>query len=194
MTEDPRLAQQIAIERLQPAGSEDQLRRALFYCHCLHQYSKRTLELLIIRCDNGEFGPLVQEQVPLLSASQLESCYKLLTCISLHMTGLDNSLDSASDWLLEFFSAAAGETDELFESPTAMSIIQKHGSWKRDKMIHDAATDVCQILNFSEDNESFHQQLEQFLVETASYRSELLLFALSQPIEALRRHLDSLDR
>lgn len=194
MTEDQRLAQQIALERLQPAGPEDQLRRALFYCHCLHQYSKRTLELLIARCDNGEFGPRVQEQVPLISASQLESSYKLLTCISLHMTGLDNSLDTASDWLLEFFSTAAGETDELFESPTAMSVIEKHGSWKRDKMIHDVANNVCQILDFSEESESFNHQLEQFLVETASYRSELLLFALSQPTEALRRHLDSLDR
>ncbi len=192
--EDPRTAQQIAIERLQPAQAEDQLRRALFYCHCLHQYSKRTLELLISRCDSGEFGLQIQEQVPLLSDSQLESSYKLLTCISLHMTGLDNSGETASDWLLEFFSDAASETDELFESPTAMSIIQKHGSWKRDRMIHDVANNVCEILKFSEGNEAFNQQLEQFLVETASYRSELLLFALSQPIEALRRHLDSLDR
>lgn len=194
MTEELQTAQQSAIERLRPTGPEDQLRRALFYCHSLHQYAKRSLEVLIARGDSGEFGPQIQQQVPLLTDWQLESSYKLLTCISLHMTGLDNSGETTSAWLLEFFSDAASETDELFASPTAMSVIQKHGSWKRDRMIRDVATNVSEILQFSKENELFNQQLEQFLVGTASYRSELLLFALSQPLEALRRHLDSLDR
>lgn len=199
-------AQQLPLDRLEPADDEDRLRRALFYCHCLHLYSKRTIELLLNRCDAGEFGPTLQERVPQLTDWQLESAYKLITCIHAHMAGLDHCAEDTPPWVLDFFSDIARETDELFPTPAAFDVIQKHGSWKREKMVRDVAAHTSEILKFTEaegapagtaelctsgsHNDEFNAQLGQFLIDSASYRSELLLFALSQPIEALRRHLE----
>lgn len=189
----------LQIERLEPEDGEDLLRRSLFYCHCLHLYSKRTLELLLNRADAGEFDPDMDGQIALVSDWQLESIYKLITCISLHMAGLDNIGGDAPAWLIEFFSGAARETDELFPNPLAIDIIARHGSWKREKMIRDVVRHVCEILGFEEEQSEspdaaplFSAELRRFLAESANYRSELLLFALSQPPEALRRQLEML--
>ena len=60
-------AQSIPLDRLEPKNEEDRMRRALFYCHCLHLYSKRSIELLIGRIESGELSEELQEQVPQLT-------------------------------------------------------------------------------------------------------------------------------
>jgi hypothetical protein len=192
VSDQPQQVQEVNWERLQPKDDEDRNRRALFYCHCIHAYSKRTLDLLLTRADSGEFGEALQEQIPLLNDWQLESAYKILTCISLHMAGLDHGGNEAPTWLIYFFSEAAQETDELFPEPPAIEIIGKHGSWKREKMVSDVAKHASQLLGLTEGAEQFQSTLAQVLVQSTTYRAELLLFGLSQPPEALRRHLEML--
>lgn len=185
-------SEQIPFDRLQPQDDDDRNRRALFYCHCLHLYTKRILELLLNRADTGEFGEAVAVHSAVVADWQMEAAYKILTCIQLHLSGLDHGGTDSPAWLLYFFSEAMQEADELFPEPTAMEIIAKHGSWKREKMIRDVATHTRQTLAFDEDYEKLQHELEANIQAANSYRGELLLFALSQPPEALRRHLEML--
>lgn len=185
-------SEQIPFDRLQPQDDDDRNRRALFYCHCLHLYTKRILELLLNRADTGEFGEAVGVHSAVVADWQMEAAYKILTCIQLHLSGLDHGGTDSPAWLLYFFSEAMQEADELFPEPTAMEIIAKHGSWKREKMIRDVATHTREVLGFDEDYEKLQHELEANIQAANSYRGELLLFALSQPPEALRRHLEML--
>jgi hypothetical protein len=183
-------SEQLPFDRLQPQDDDDRNRRSLFYCHCLHLYTKRLLDLMVNRADAGEFGEPVATSVPLLADWQLESASKILTCINLHLAGLDHGGSDSPAWLLYFFSEAMTEADELFPEPSAMEIIAKHGSWKREKMIRDVATHVREVLGFTDDVEKLQHELEANLQASNTYTAELLLFALSQPPDALRRHLE----
>jgi hypothetical protein len=185
-------SEQLPFEDLQPQDDDDRNRRALFFCHCIYLYSKRMLELLMNRADTGEFGDAVQHHVKMVSEWQVDGAFKILTCINLHMAGLDHGGSDSPAWVLFFFSEAARETDEMFPEPTAIEVIARHGSWKREKMVRGVAEHILEILGFTEDKEALQKEIESNLVESAPYRTELLLFALSQPPEALRNHLESL--
>lgn len=184
--------QQIDFGRLQPLDDNDRNRRAMFYCHCLNLYGRRILELLINRVDAGEFGEQLSEQLSTLGDWQLEAAAKIWAVVNLHMAGVDHGGTDSPAWLLYLFSEAMAEADQLFTEPPAIEIIRRHGSWKREKMIKDVAADVLDTLGLKHGGEKVQVELQGLLEASTPYRAELLMFALSQPPEALRRHLEML--
>lgn len=182
----------IDFERLQPVDDDDRNRRAMFYCHCLNLYGRRILELLINRVEAGEFGDEPCEQIATMGDWQLEAAAKIWACINLHLAGLDHGGADSPAWLLYLFSEAMQEADELFTEPPAIEIIAKHGSWKRERMIKDVAAHVAETLGLKDGAEKVRQELAGLLQASTPYRAELLMYALSQPPEALRAHLEML--
>jgi hypothetical protein len=182
----------IDFERFQPIDDDDRNRRALFYCHCLNLYGRRILELLINRVDAGEFGESVRDQLSSLGDWQVEAASKIWACINLHIAGLDHGGADSPAWLLYFFSEAMQEADELFTEPPAIEVIARHGSFKRERMIKDVAAHIADTLGLKNDREKLLAEIAGLLQASTPYRAELLTFALSQPPEALRNHLEML--
>ena len=178
------------IERLQPSDQEDAVRRALFYCHALQSYCKKQVDALIEHGLAGDFGGEVAAVCEAgIPGWSLERALKELTCISLHLAGLDQASENPPAWLMDFLFESLGEADLLFPEPSAAEVIQQHGSWKEERMTHDAAVSICLSLGFGEKSEQAALPISDFLTGARPYRSELLVFALSQPPEVLRHHL-----
>ena len=181
---------QSVLQKLQPADAEDSVGRSLFYSHCLHLYCRRQVDLLINRAIAGEFGVYGQETIERgVSDWDIGIATKLLTGISIHMVGLDTCSENGPEWLVEFLFEAMRESDEVFPEPPVSDILETHGSWKPEKMAGDVATHACHTLGFAADSDQAIAVLQQFLIGSGPLRTELLVFALSQPFDALRLHL-----
>jgi hypothetical protein len=160
----------------------------------MERYCKRHLEHLIARCELGEFGDVLQDLTSEgLSDWSFSSAVKVLTCMCLHMVGLETCDAEGPPWLIEFLYESLKEMDEQFLTPMAREIIEEHGSLAPEKMVRDTATHVLQRLGLPPEAEEARREVEQFLITTRPYRQELLVFALSQPTEALRRQLQLME-
>ena len=180
----------VPIRKRQPKDADDALKRALFYAHSLHRYCKRHIDQLIARCDQGEFGEMLQElTIDGVSDWSFASAVKILTCMNIHLVGLETCDTDGPPWLIEFLFEALKEMDDQFPAPMAREILEEHGRALPDKMIKGTAIHVVQQLGLPPEAEDALHVVEQFLITTKPYRNELLIFALSQPTEALRRQL-----
>jgi hypothetical protein len=195
-SQDRQLGGAEALENLEPQDLEESLKRALVYCHCLHAYSKRHIEALLTRVRAGEFGEGFNHIVESgISDYSFGKALKILTCISVHIVGLDRCGQNGPNWLIDFLFETLRETDNLFPDPGAEEIIQRHGSCLKGQMIHGIAIDACEALGLGAGEKSLAPAaaLEQSLSGAGPYLSELLVFALSQPFDALRNHLQTLE-
>jgi hypothetical protein len=184
-----------ALIKLQPSDTSDSLKRALVYCHCLHSYAKKQVHSLLARTSAGEFGEACRDIAESgIGDYEFGKALKIITCISVHMVGLDHCSENGPPWLVDFLFETLKETDNLFPDPGAEAVIQRHGSWVREQMIHDVAVDVCEALGFgaAENSAKAAAALEELITNSGPYRSELLVFSLSQPFEALRYHLQTM--
>jgi hypothetical protein len=178
---------------MEPEDEEDFLKRALFYAHCLDGFCRKQVETMIQSGRIGEYGPEIQNVCENgISDLGFGKATKELTCISLHLVGLDHCENQEPAWLVEFLFESIRETDRLFPEPSAQEVIRKHGSWKEEHILGGIAMNACRNLGFGED-EQIRSALENFLTASRPVRSELLALALTQPFAVLRETLELYD-
>lgn len=183
----------LSLSRMQPATEAEALKRALYYSHSIHLCCTRQLRNILEIAASGQLGPqIAQKATTGVSEWNFSSAAKIMTCVNMHMTGLSRCAANAESWLVQFLFDSLHETDELFSTPMSEDIIEGLGTWEHDKMVVEAARQIAGALGFPPEAVSLLQLLQHFLIESEATGDELLVFALSQPAEALRQHLQTL--
>lgn len=176
-------------DRVRPANEQEGLRRALFLCHGLNAHCAKQVRVFLKRCRDGEFGLEVEE-----SASgevpdwQIAEATKELLTMSLHLTGLDQGASEAPIWLLEFLIDGLKESNMLFPEPSAETIIAAYGNIAEEDLVGALSGKLCATLGIPSEETALASWRES-LETNKSYRNELLFFALTQPPDTLRQHL-----
>jgi hypothetical protein len=176
-------------DRIRPKNEDDGLRRALFLCHSLHPYCAKQVRVFLKRCRDGEFGPDVEESVrDEVPDWQIAEATKELATMCLHMTGVDQGALNAPPWLIEFLIESLKEADMLFPEPVASSIITAYADIDEAELDEALAFKLRATLGVPPD-ENAHNAWMKVLETMRPYRNELLFFALTQPPDTLRLHL-----
>lgn len=176
-------------DRIRPKSEDDGLRRALFLCHSLHPYCAKQVRVFLKRCRDGEFGQEIEESVQGdVPDWQISEATKELATMSLHLTGIDQGALNAPQWLIEFLIEGLKEADELYPEPGAESIITAYADIEDAELEEALAGKLRATLGVPHD-EAAHTAWRQVLETMKPYRNELLIFALTQPPDTLRQHL-----
>lgn len=187
--------QLLSLDRFQPADRGEVVKRALYYCHSVHLCCRRQTRMLLAQASGGQLGEQMREAVAHgVSEWGFNSAVKILTVTSLHVIGLARCSQAAEPWLVDFLFETLKEADELFATPTAEEVIETHGAYRRDRMLFDVAEHTLEALGLPLDDPNGLAMLQRFLSDFESSGDELLVFALSQPDEAMGHHLRSLDQ
>lgn len=176
----------VPLEVYEPVDDAEHAKRARCFSHAVQKFCERQVESILQRCEAGEFGETTQEiAADEISEWSIASGAKLFTCINLHLTGLEQSQDDGPPWLIDFLFEALRDSDDIHPSPGAAEVIREHGSWKVRKILNDTATHLCALLGLPRENDQLTEAVVGLIADSAENRSELLLFALTQPIESL---------
>lgn len=70
----------------------------------------------------------------------LESAFKTLVCVSIHLTGIECGGVNNPEWFIKFLFHSLREADARYASPSARSVIQNFGSFNSPSMITLAST------------------------------------------------------
>lgn len=184
MTEPSNIARLELSDAYKPEDEDLTIRRAIFFCHSLNGHLRQNMLRLIDRLNAGEFGD-VQNEIEEWTFDQM---IKEMTSSYVHLAGLDQGGASSPEWLTEFLFEAQQEADSICPEPAAIEIIEKRGAMTATEMLTDLDQFASQVLGISE-NEAAQNWLREFLAFSENFTSELLALCLSQPLEALSKHL-----
>lgn len=180
---------------MQPADAEEANKRALYYCHSVYLCCKQQITSLLKHAGAGNLGaPARDALIAGVSEWSANSATKILTCVWLDMIVMSRCANGAQPWLVEFLFEALRETDELFPNPSAEDIMAKYVGLSHYRMLEDTVEHVQRVIGFPPDAYAAASLLKRFLAESQAMGDELLVFALSQPGQALRDHLQMLEQ
>jgi len=179
---------------LKPKSSEEFGDRYAYYTSAILYACTDLIQSGILAFRDGQFGNALQ-----LSATrdftdeEFGSAVKELCCVSIYLAVLEQGGEAAPPWLVEFLFASLRATDKLAHGPRSREIMQMHEFTAGIEAIcQDAAIGACRSLGLGEASLKAAEPIESYLKSNAPYRAELLRFALTEPVEALQQHIQSL--
>lgn len=179
--------------RFEPSDVDEGLTRALFLTHAVHAHWHKLLGIFLDKCRSGEFG---QETSQVLAAGTSEEnialASKELVTASIHIAGLDQGGPNAPMWLIRLLFESQQESDEMLPEPFAADIIAELGEMELNSMLEAIAGAIAERFDLPAEDR-IDDWLFRALESSRLFVSELLVFALSQPIEALQDHLSLYD-
>lgn len=168
-----------------PEDEDDAIQRAIFFAHSLNGHLRQNLLRMIDRCDAGEFGTEARPEIEELA---FDEAVKEITSSLIYLVGFDQGGTHAPQWLNDFLFASQEEADSICPEPPAVEVIERRWAMTADEMIGDIEKSVSSTLRIA-DFPEVRSWLREFLQFTHQYTNELLALCLSQPIEALNKHL-----
>lgn len=168
-----------------PEDEDAAIQRAIFFAHSLNGHLRQNLLRMIDRCEAGEFGNEVHPEVEELS---FDEAIKEIMSSLIYLVGFDQGGTSAPEWLNDFLFASQEEADSICPEPPAVEVIERRFAMNAEQMLDDIENAVSQTLGIAEFSD-VKKWLREFLQFSQHYANELLALCLSQPIEALNKHM-----
>ena len=179
---------------LEPKDRADGSQRLAFFASAIAVCCGKALQSLLSRSRNGEFGETCQKATSkVFSDQQCTSAVKNLAAIFIYLVMVDVG-PTAPQWLLSFLATSAQALDRLVGGPTVKEILQVHEFVTGYDVCPEAGLDICRTMGISQMTTEFAVPVKQFLEGSQKMRYDILLFALSQPYEALDQKLEELRR
>jgi hypothetical protein len=171
---------------LKPKNKAEEQSRARFLAHSVFarvkSYIKDALEQSAAEV-NGTLSTELQD-----SPSARDEAAKKLAVACIHLAGLERGGVENPEWFLDFVFSALRETDRMAPQPTARSLIQLHGQWVRPEIISGVVDNSLRSLNLRDSKEVVARHLIKMVDEDKTYRTELVDFALTEPLKVLEEH------
>ncbi|MBS1957318.1 MAG: hypothetical protein JST89_24230 [Cyanobacteria bacterium SZAS-4] len=120
--------------------------------------------------------------------AQSESALKILTCISIHLAGIEGGGAENPAWFIDFLFNALRASDARTFRPTARSVLEQYGSIKPELMSIMGARFALAELRLTDSSE--FESLGKTIFESRSHRLESLKLALSGSKEKLSQVLE----
>lgn len=172
--------------KLKPKSKNDEGSRARFLAHSIFARVKGYLKDSLDQSAGQANGKLSSELRNTPTA--MDEATKKLAVACIHLTGLERGGVENPEWFLDFIFSALRETDRMAPQPTARSLIQLHGEWVRPEIISGVADNALRSLNLRDSKEIVARHLIKMMDEDRTYRSELVDFALTEPLAVLEEH------
>jgi len=181
-------------EELKPVDDTESSLRAVYFASTLTIACLDFIQSIIASCRNGQYGEeLAKAALNVIPDKAFQSAVKEITCVSVHLTMLDQGGETAFDWLKQFIWLTIEASDQMLKEPSAASIIKMHESANGfDSTCYQASVNAIDQLNFSANKQSLLDPVRIFLLSNRQYRAQLLQYALSQPIDILETHIQSM--
>lgn len=147
---------------------------SLVYSQC-----RELIEQLLKKAEQGKVVTIAHR-----SASQnLEPSLKILTCVSIHLAGIECGGAENPEWFINLLFHALRAADSRCLLPSARPIIEKYGSMRADVMSLLAAQAAMKELNI--DKISMIESLSKTLYKEDGARLDILKMALTAEKEQL---------
>lgn len=172
-------------ELWKPEDEDIAIQRAIFFAHSLNGHLRQNLLKMIDRCEAGEYG---EETHPEVEEQSFDEAVKEIISSLVYLVGFDQGGTSAPPWLNDFLFASQEEADSICPEPPAVEVIERRFTMGAEEMIDDIENAVSAKLGITEFT-NVREWLRDFLLFSQNYTNELLALCLSQPIEALNKHL-----
>ena len=164
-------------DQWQPASQNEESKRAYFFLHLIGAYSLTHLQNFLAGSQHG----------PTISIPDVLRAEKVLVCVSTHLAVLESSEGKPHSWLMDWLLQVLTQLDEMLPEPPARELTETLCAHDSATIIKLAAKNICSMLKLQ--RESDQQSLVAMISEARSYRNELLVMSLSQPLENLRDHI-----
>lgn len=168
-----------------PEDEDAAIQRAIFFAHSLNGHLRQNLLKTIDRCEAGDFGDDVHPEVEELS---FDEAIKEIMSSLIYLVGFDQGGTHAPEWLNDFLFASQEEADSICPEPPAVEIIERRFAMNAEQMIGDLENVVSEKLGITRFG-NVRIWLREFLQFSQNFTNELLALCLSQPIEALNKHM-----
>jgi hypothetical protein len=168
--------------------SEAGSKRLAFLARASTEVCSRALTVEMARARAGEYGDAVKAAAaePLTNSQQL-AAIKNLTAAFIYLMMVDY-LPTSPEWLESFLSTTARSLDRILEGPTVREILMSHSGVSGYAICQEAASETIRALNMQKVSAQFSRPLETFLQNSKDLRSDLLVYALSEPLEELEKN------
>ncbi|HEY9867749.1 MAG TPA: hypothetical protein V6D08_00960 [Candidatus Obscuribacterales bacterium] len=179
---------------LMPQSKEEEAERAAYVAAVLAAGCADFVQGFLLDCRNGLMGEALQKAAGReLSDNEFSAAVKELTCITIYLTVVEHGGEAAPSWLSRFLFIALRATDKIVPQPRAREIMQTHEfvSGSEDIAL-DASVSACRAMGFGDAAAHAAVPIQIFLLQNTAYRSDVLRYALTQPLEALRAHVTSI--
>lgn len=180
---------------LQPQDKEEESERAIYVATVLSAGCADFVQGFVIDCRAGDMGGDLQKAATKqFSDREFSGAVKELTCISIYLTVLDQGGEAAPEWLSKLLFLSLKATDKIVPQPRAREIMQTHEfvTGLADICL-DASVSCCRTLGFGDAANHAAVLMQIFLLQNTPYRTDVLRYALTQRLEALRAHVASLQ-
>jgi hypothetical protein len=175
---------------MEPQKSEA-TQRISFLARACTEVCSRALSIEMARARAGQFGEGVKSAAaqPLTKSDQF-AAIKNLSAAFIYLMMVDY-VPLSPEWLKDFLSTTARSLDRVVEGPTVREILMSHSGVTGYGITQEAASEVSRALHFQKVSGEFSAPLQEFLENSKPLRTELLMFALLEPVDELNRQLES---
>lgn len=179
----------------EPANENDRRMRALYFATALGVKSVRLVGEWIDYClKPGSFGKPDFDRDTLEKELHHEAVKELLG-LSIWLTMVDQLDSEVPKWLRDFFVDCWWASDELYPQPSSRNIMREYqGNLGVKEVCRAVSSKLCHKLGLGSTKGDAPLVLGEMLWEAGPSRADLLVFALSQPLDALDNDIETLRR
>lgn len=182
-------------DNLKPSSPEESAERAMYLTSATLAGCADFLQSLLLAFRNGQFGEaLSRAAARSFSDQEFMSAVKELACVSIYLTVLEQGGQSCPQWLTGYLFTSLRSTDKLPHGTRARELMQVHEFVAgAENICADAAAAACRCLGLSAQSAQAAAPMAQFLMDNTAYRAQLLAYSLTQPLDVLHRHIESIS-
>lgn len=175
------------LQRRQPLSEQEAKCLAEAFNSLIYTQCREQIEATLASLRSGKFGPDAAKQCSAVKkvGVQIERALKTLTCISIHLTGIESGGVESPDWFPHFLFRSLLAADSKCSEPSARSIIAGVGSYKTCLMASLAAEAALFELGITD--RLAIKKLGDAIHGAASVRLEILQMSLSGEKEMLKQ-------
>jgi hypothetical protein len=165
---------------LQPKTREEGSYRLAYLTATLSMLSADCISDCLVQFRLGRYGQVVaalaNEPIP---HDRYADAIKHLTCIILYLISFEQGPE-CPEWLADFLGACVCTMDQVVQGTPVTTIMGRYGLVSGEKVYAVAARNLMEDLGFAAYAEAAGRHLDNYLRESAGFRSQVLYFALSQ--------------
>ncbi len=158
---------------LKPLVKEEVQWRAESFSSLIYSHCREQIEQLLKKAEHGIVLQLTHRHASL----NLEPALKILTCVSIHLAGIECGGVENPEWFINFLFQSLRAADSRCSLPSARPILEKFGSMRPDVMSLLAAQAAMKELNIEQ--VPIIEALSETLYKDDASRLDILKLALT---------------
>jgi hypothetical protein len=179
------IGKSVITAQFEPDSEQSRADRALFFATAVSMFCAKGIQALIAHCEKGSGQENLTSQI---SETTQGEAIKELVCLTLLIALLEQSNEEAP-WLKSYFADCYKVTDQLFPLPLASSVVASAQGLGPEDICQISSMNLCYKLGLGATVEDASIYIGQLLTKSQGFRSELLRFTLTSPMDELDQYI-----